>query len=57
VTDQGSRTIAVSVTIPPPREKTASEEEPDIANAVCHYVYCRVCGRTGHYIETFYESG
>lgn len=54
VTDHGSAPVLVSVTIRP--RWTGSTGE-DTEYSVCRLVSCIVCGRSGFYIETFFESG
>jgi hypothetical protein len=56
VTDQGSAAVLVSVSIPGPQTESG-ETEPAIEESPCLLITCIVCGRSGYWIESFYESG
>jgi hypothetical protein len=54
VTDQGRKPAEVSATIPPVEIWTIPSA---VESPVDDLLFCIVCGRSGHYIETFYRSG
>jgi hypothetical protein len=56
VTDQSSRPILVSVTIPTPRPESIDAESA-IESSACSLITCIICGRSGYWIQSFSERG